>query len=192
MALTAKEIDSAKPNGKPFKLADGGGLCLLIAPSGAKLWRWRYRFDGKEKMMAFGEYPLVTIKEARERHFAARKMLGGGTDPMADRKAAVEAKQRKAEARPRTVRRASPRAGFSSTSTPIPLATSSTPGSPTSPSPAHPTTPGCTRTMRIRWVSGWRRTSRRAPQWTSKGSVRWRRLNWRGWVLQGRPNASMC
>jgi hypothetical protein len=55
MALTMKEIGGAKPDGKPFKLADGGGLCLLIAPSGAKLWRWRYRFDGKEKMMASGE-----------------------------------------------------------------------------------------------------------------------------------------
>jgi hypothetical protein len=56
MGLTIKEIDGAKPTDKPYKLADGGGLCLLIAPSGAKLWRWRYRFDGKEKMMALGEY----------------------------------------------------------------------------------------------------------------------------------------
>ena len=48
MPLTIKEIDGAKPIGKPYKLADGGGLCLLIAASGAKLWRWRFRFDGKE------------------------------------------------------------------------------------------------------------------------------------------------
>ena len=54
MALTVKEIDGAKPIGKPYKLADGGGLCLLIPPSGAKLWRRRYRFEGKEKMMAPG------------------------------------------------------------------------------------------------------------------------------------------
>ena len=101
MALTIKEIDGAKPDGKPYKLADGGGLCLLIAPSGAKLWRWRYRFDGKEKMMALGEYPLVTLKEARERHMAARKTLAAGTDPMAERKAEGEAKQREAEARQR-------------------------------------------------------------------------------------------
>lgn len=98
MGLTIKEIDGAKPSDKPYKLADGGGLCLLIAPSGAKLWRWRYRFDGKEKMMALGEYPLVTIKEARERHFAARKTLAAGIDPMADRKAEGEAKQREAQA----------------------------------------------------------------------------------------------
>jgi hypothetical protein len=50
MALTIKEIDGAKPTGKPDKLSDAGGLCLLIAPSGAKLWRWRYRFDGKRDM----------------------------------------------------------------------------------------------------------------------------------------------
>ena len=47
MALTIKEIDSAKPNDKPYKLADSGGLCLLVPPSVVKLWRWRYRFDGK-------------------------------------------------------------------------------------------------------------------------------------------------
>jgi hypothetical protein len=55
--LTIKEIDNAKSKSKSYKLADGGGLCLLIAPSGAELWRWHYRFDGKEKMMALGEYP---------------------------------------------------------------------------------------------------------------------------------------
>jgi integrase len=93
MGLTIKEIDGAKPTDKPYKLADGGGLCLLIAPSGAKLWRWRYRFDGKEKMMALGEYPLITLKEARERHSEARRTLAGGIDPMAERKAEGEAKQ---------------------------------------------------------------------------------------------------
>ena len=97
----SKEIDNANPIGKPYKLADDGGLCLLIVPSGSKLWRWRYRFDGKEKMMALGEYPLVTLKEARERHFAARKALAAGIDPMAERKAEAEAKQKGAEARER-------------------------------------------------------------------------------------------
>ena len=101
MALTIKEIDSAKPTGKPYKLSDGGGLCLLVAPSGAKLWRWRYRFDGKEKMMALGEYPVVTLKDARERHSDARKALANGTDPMAERKAEGEAKQKESEAKQR-------------------------------------------------------------------------------------------
>lgn len=101
MGLTIKEIDGAKPNGKPYKLTDGGGLCLLIAPSGAKLWRWRYYFAGKEKMMALGEYPLITLKEARERHSEARKALANGIDPMAERKAEGEAKQKESEARQR-------------------------------------------------------------------------------------------
>ena len=56
MALTIKEIEYAKPMAKKYKMADGGGLCLLVAPSGAKLWVWRYRFDGAEKDMHFGEY----------------------------------------------------------------------------------------------------------------------------------------
>ena len=79
----------------------GGGLCLLVPPSGAKLWRWRYRFDGKEKMMALGEYPLISLKEARERQAEVRKALANGIDPMAERKAEGEAKQKEVEARQR-------------------------------------------------------------------------------------------
>lgn len=105
MGLTLKEIENAKPSDKSYKLADGGGLCLLVAPSGSKLWRWRYRFHGKEKMMALGEYPLVTLKEARERHFAARKTLDVGVDPMAERKADTEAEQSKIKARQREAER---------------------------------------------------------------------------------------
>jgi integrase len=103
MGLTTKEIENAKPGSKPYKLADGGGLCLLISPTGARLWRWRYRFDGKEKMMALGEYPLVTLKEARERHFVARHKLADGIDPMMERKAEAETRQREAEERQREV-----------------------------------------------------------------------------------------
>jgi integrase len=101
MGLTAKEIENLKPGSKPQKLADGGGLCLLVSPTGAKLWRWRYRFEGTEKMMALGEFPLVTLKEARERHAAARKVLAAGIDPMAERKAEVETRRREAEERER-------------------------------------------------------------------------------------------
>ena len=56
VALTIKEIENAKPKDKKYKLADGGGLCLLIQPWGGKFWLWRYRFDGTEKNMTFGEY----------------------------------------------------------------------------------------------------------------------------------------
>jgi integrase len=98
VALTIKEIENAKPMAKKYKMADGGGLCLLVAPSGAKLWVWRYRFDGAEKNMHFGEYPLVTLKDARELHFAAKKLLATGVNPMAERKAEAEAKQQEAKA----------------------------------------------------------------------------------------------
>ena len=80
-------------------MTDGDGLCLLIAPSGAKLWRWRYYFDGKEMMMALGEYPVVSFKDARDLHFAARNTLAAGIDPMVERKAAAEAKQKETEDR---------------------------------------------------------------------------------------------
>src|ERR1700734_2200023 len=98
MALTIKEIESAKPKDKKYKLADGGGLCLLVLPSGGKLWLWRYRFDGTEKNMSFGEYPLVSPKDARDLHFAAKKLLTTGINPMAERKAEGESKQREAKA----------------------------------------------------------------------------------------------
>jgi hypothetical protein len=98
LALTIKEIENAKPMAKKYKMADGGGLCLLVAPSGAKLWVWRYRFDGSEKNMHFGEYPLLTLKDARDLHFAAKKLLASGVNPMAERKAEAEAKQQEAKA----------------------------------------------------------------------------------------------
>jgi Arm DNA-binding domain len=93
MTLTIKEIEGARTSSKSYKLADRDGLCLLIAPSGSKLWRWRYRFEGKEKMMALGEYPLVSLAQVRELLLAARKTLASGIDPMVQRKAKAEAKR---------------------------------------------------------------------------------------------------
>lgn len=101
MALTDTAIRGTKPRQKPFKVYDRDGLFLLVNPSGSKLWRWRYRVDGKEKLMALGEYPLVGLGQARELHFAARKTLAGGVDPMAERKAEAEAKQKETEDRQR-------------------------------------------------------------------------------------------
>ena len=60
---------------------------LFVTPAGGKLWRWKYRFDGREKLMTFGDYPEVTLAQARERHIEARRLQTGGTDPMAERKA---------------------------------------------------------------------------------------------------------
>ncbi len=93
MPLTVREIDTAKPAGKPYKLSDARGLCLLVTPAGSKLWRWRYRFDGKEKMMGLGEYPIVTLNSARDLLSKARETLASGIDPLAERKAEVIAQQ---------------------------------------------------------------------------------------------------
>jgi hypothetical protein len=98
MGLTIKEIENAKPRAKKYKLADGGGLCLIVKPSDAKLWLWRYRFDGIETNMSFGEYPHVGRKDARELHFAAKKLLAAGINPMGERKAEAEAKREGAKA----------------------------------------------------------------------------------------------
>jgi hypothetical protein len=101
MALTDTAIRGTKAGPKPFKMYDQEGLFLLVNPGGSKLWRWRYRFAGKEKLMALGEYPLVPLREVRERHSEARKALANGIDPMAERKAEAATKQREAEDRQR-------------------------------------------------------------------------------------------
>jgi integrase len=87
VALTDTEIRKARIRGKAYRLSDGGGLYLFVTPAGGKLWRWKYRFDGREKLMSFGSYPDVPLSLARERHAEARKLLATGTDPMAERKA---------------------------------------------------------------------------------------------------------
>ena len=87
VALTDTEIRKAKTKPAAYRMSDGGGLYLLLTPAGGKLWRWKYRFDGREKLMTFGNYPDVSLSLARERHGAARKLLATGTDPMAERKA---------------------------------------------------------------------------------------------------------
>jgi integrase len=87
MALTDTEIRRSKPAQRPYKLSDGAGLHLLITQAGGKLWRWKYRFDRAEKLMALGRYPEVSLSEARERRDAARKRLASGIDPMAARMA---------------------------------------------------------------------------------------------------------
>jgi len=86
MALTDTEIRRSKPGEKPHKISDSGGLHLMITPTGGKLWRWKYRFDGAEKLMALGRYPDISLAEARERRDAARKRLANGIDPMVERK----------------------------------------------------------------------------------------------------------
>lgn len=87
MPLTHAAVQSARATDKPQKLFDGNGLFLLIAPTGGKWWRLKYRFGGKEKLLSLGTYPDVSLKDARERRDAARKLLADGIDPGDARKA---------------------------------------------------------------------------------------------------------
>jgi integrase len=95
MPLSDVAIRKAKPAAKPVKLADGSGLYLLLNPTGSKLWRWKYRVAGKEKLLALGAYPDVSLVDARNACTDARRLLAKGIDPSAVRK---EAKQARAEA----------------------------------------------------------------------------------------------
>jgi integrase len=81
MPLTDTNIRKAKPKAKPFKLSDSGGLFLLVQPSGSKWWRYKYRFGGKEKLLALGSYPETTLAMARKRHLEARELVAAGEDP---------------------------------------------------------------------------------------------------------------
>jgi integrase len=97
MALFDTKIKGVKPSGKQIKLFDAGGLFLLVTPKGGKLWRFKYRFDGKEKLLALGAYPEITLAEARERRDKARKQLANDIDPGAVRKAMKEAETEETE-----------------------------------------------------------------------------------------------
>jgi len=81
MSLTDTACKNAKTEAKPRKLADSGGLYLEVMPSGSKYWRMKYRFAGKEKRLAFGVYPEVSLAKAREKRDDARKVLAAGSDP---------------------------------------------------------------------------------------------------------------
>ena len=87
MALTDTTVKKAEPGPKPAKLSDGKGMYLLVNPNGSKLWRWKYRVFGKEKVMALGVYPDTCLAQSREALATARKLLAGGADPMVQRKA---------------------------------------------------------------------------------------------------------
>lgn len=87
MPLSDTSIRNAKPESKAVRMFDGGGLYLEVSPAGGKLWRLKYRFDGKEKRLALGVYPDVSLKDARDRREAARKLLSAGVDPGANKKA---------------------------------------------------------------------------------------------------------
>jgi integrase len=85
--ITDVALRKAKPQDKPYKIAAGNGLYLLVNPIGSKLWRWKYRVAGKEKLLALGAYPVVSLQDARQRHEEARRLLAQGQDPSELRKA---------------------------------------------------------------------------------------------------------
>jgi integrase len=96
MPLKELEVRYVERRKRPFKLSDGGGLHLLVQPNGSKLWRLKYRFNGKEKLLSFGKYPVVTLAAARAKRNDAKALLAEGLDPGEARSASSEGQ------RPRT------------------------------------------------------------------------------------------
>jgi integrase len=88
MALTDVAVRNAKPRDRDYKLADSGGLYLLVTPVGGKLWRLKYRVSGKEKKLAFGRYPEVGLIAARKRRDEARELIAAGADPSREKQLA--------------------------------------------------------------------------------------------------------
>lgn len=86
MALTELECKNAKPAEKSYKLADSGGLFLLVNPNGGRWWRLKYRFTGKEKLLSLGVYPSVSLANARQARDEAKKILASGVCPSGQRK----------------------------------------------------------------------------------------------------------
>jgi integrase len=83
--LSDMAIRKAEPRAKPYKMADGGGLFLLVTPSGGKLWRLKYRIDGREKLLSLGKYPDVPLARAGELAAIARRKIADGLDPAAEK-----------------------------------------------------------------------------------------------------------
>ena len=92
MPLTDTHIRSLKPEAKPRKYFDGGGLFLYVPINGSKLWRMAYRYDGKSKLLSFGDYPTVSLKDARAKREEAKGLLAKGIDPSEQKKNAREAR----------------------------------------------------------------------------------------------------
>lgn len=85
--LSETRIRRLKPWSRARKISDGGGLCLLVVPTGGRYWRYSYRFKGKQNTLALGVYPVVLLEKARARHQRARELLASGIDPSVHRRA---------------------------------------------------------------------------------------------------------
>ncbi len=91
MPLTDTALRNAKGSPKPYKLFDGRGLYLLVNPTGTKWWRFKYRWQGKEKLLSLGIYPEVSLSKARGRRDTARRLIAAGTNPSDARRSSKEA-----------------------------------------------------------------------------------------------------
>jgi hypothetical protein len=95
--LSDTKVRNAKSRKSEYKLFDGGGLFLLVTPSGGKLWRIKYRFQGKEKLLSVGSYPEISLSDARVKKDEARKQIANGIDPGAAKKAVKQSATTEAE-----------------------------------------------------------------------------------------------
>ena len=93
MKLTARQVDTSRPKDKPYKLSDGGGLYLLVNHNGSRYWRLKYRIAGKEKLLALGVYPDITLAVARQKRADAKKVLAAGGDPGQEKQEEKQAKE---------------------------------------------------------------------------------------------------
>ena len=84
--LTEITIRQAKPKLKQYKLFDGGGMFLLVHPNGSKYWRMKFNFEGKSKSASFGIWPDISLKEAREKRYEAKKKLNDGINPIEEKR----------------------------------------------------------------------------------------------------------
>ena len=92
MPLTDTAVKNIKPEAKPKKYSDGGGLFLYVSPAGAKIWRMGYRFENKQYLLTFGEYPYVTLKDARNKREEAKTLIAQGVNPSVHKKAVKAAR----------------------------------------------------------------------------------------------------
>mgnify|MGYP006432361553 FL=1 len=97
MPLSDRKVSQSKPKEKDFKLSDERGMYLLVKKNGSKYWRLKYRFDGKEKTLALGVYPDVSLADARDKRDDARKLIAKDMDPSEDKKEKRRAKKINAE-----------------------------------------------------------------------------------------------
>src|SRR3546814_10415079 len=94
--LTEAKLKSLKPRNALYRTADAHGLCIEVAPTGSKLWRLRYRYAGKAKMISLGAWPLVTLAAARMKRDDARRLLLEGVDPVEQKRGDAEERERRA------------------------------------------------------------------------------------------------